>query len=90
MIFSKTYCPTCYKVKQTLNSLGVEPKVLELDTMGPRGLQIQAAIKQVTGSHLVPKIWLVGSWSDGNKFLSSYCDGTLVPKLRAANILIVT
>src|SRR3989338_1877781 len=89
VVFSKTYCPHCYKVKQLFCSLGVEPLVLELDKI-EKGAEIQQALIAPTGNHFVPKIWIAGLWFDAEKLFKFYAEGHLIPYLKSVGILIIT
>ena len=60
MIFSKSYCPFCNKVKQMFNDKGLAFTALELDTMGQLGANIQAALLQKTGQKTVPSVFFDG------------------------------
>ena len=60
MIFSKSYCPFCNKVKQMFKDKGLEFKAIELDEMGQIGINIQAALLQKTGQKTVPSVFLDG------------------------------
>lgn len=43
-VFSKSYCPYCSQAKSLINKLGLDPSkvgILELDTMGSEGSDIQ-------------------------------------------------
>ena len=60
MIFSKSYCPFCKKVKQMFQDKGLAFVALELDEMGQMGVNIQAALLQKTGQKTVPSVFLNG------------------------------
>lgn len=57
MIFSKSYCPFCNKVKQMFTDKGLTFKSVELDEMGQQGVNIQAALLQKTGQKTVPSVF---------------------------------
>ena len=57
MIFSKSYCPFCNKVKDMFTSKGLTFKSIELDEMGQQGANIQAALLQKTGQKTVPSVF---------------------------------
>ena len=57
MIFSKSYCPFCNKVKQMFSDKGLSFKSIELDEMGQQGVSIQAALLQKTGQKTVPSVF---------------------------------
>merc|ERR1711879_1050902 len=79
MIFSKSYCPYCTKVKQLFQGLGVNFTAVELDRIAD-GSEIQAALKQITGGTTVPRVFINSEHIGGN-------DDTQVPPLapRAPN-----
>lgn len=64
MVYSKVYCPFCTKAKDVLERIGqgvdgyVAAKVLELDEMGEKGVQLQQKLMQKTGQRTVPNIWI--------------------------------
>ena len=60
MVFSKSYCPFCNKVKHMFEDKGLAYKALELDQMGQLGVNIQAALLQTTGQKTVPSVFLDG------------------------------
>lgn len=78
MIFSKTTCPYCQKVKQLFQSLDVPYKPLELDTI-ENGVEVQEALLEVYGQKTVPNVFIGGQHVGG-------CDSTL--KLHAENRLL--
>uniref|UniRef100_A0A2L2XZH9 thioredoxin-disulfide reductase (NADPH) n=1 Tax=Parasteatoda tepidariorum TaxID=114398 RepID=A0A2L2XZH9_PARTP len=57
MMFSKTYCQYCQKIKQLFNSLGVKYFALELDTL-EHGSQMQQAMALRTGRSSVPQVFI--------------------------------
>ena len=61
MVFSKSYCPFCNKVKNLFKENGLAYKALELDLMGQLGVNIQATLLQKTGQKTVPSVFLDGS-----------------------------
>ncbi|XP_035233583.1 thioredoxin reductase 3-like, partial [Stegodyphus dumicola] len=69
MIFSKTTCPFCAKVKQLFTSLNVEFFSLELDTL-ENGLQMQQAMAAKAGRSTVPQVFIDGQHIGG-------CDNTM-------------
>lgn len=69
VIFSKTYCPYCKKVKAIFSDeLKVAASVVELDEKG-NGAAIQAALLELTGQRTVPSVWIKGKHIGG-------CDDT--------------
>ncbi|KAF9927538.1 thioredoxin reductase [Linnemannia zychae] len=53
MIFSKSYCPYCLRVKDLFDDLNVPYKALELDEH-EKGAEIQSDLKTLTGQSSVP------------------------------------
>jgi len=70
MIFSKSYCPFCNKVKQMFGDKGLSFKSIELDEMGQQGVNIQAALLQKTGQKTVPSVFFNSKHIGG-------CDDTM-------------
>eukprot|EP01089_Gocevia_fonbrunei_P007822 TRINITY_DN19130_c0_g1_i1.p1 TRINITY_DN19130_c0_g1~~TRINITY_DN19130_c0_g1_i1.p1 ORF type:complete len:112 (-),score=20.92 TRINITY_DN19130_c0_g1_i1:78-413(-) len=69
VIWSKTYCGYCAKVKRLFDHLNKPYKSIELDTMN-EGSKIQQHLQQLTGQTTVPSIWIRGKYIGG-------CDTTL-------------
>jgi len=78
MMFSKTTCPFCTKIKQLFDSLKIEYQVLELDQISD-GPAVQAALAEKSGQRTVPNTFINGKHIGG-------CDDTL--KLQAENKLL--
>eukprot|EP00475_Leptophrys_vorax_P030818 TRINITY_DN46454_c0_g1_i2.p1 TRINITY_DN46454_c0_g1~~TRINITY_DN46454_c0_g1_i2.p1 ORF type:complete len:138 (-),score=34.20 TRINITY_DN46454_c0_g1_i2:80-457(-) len=68
VVFSKSYCPYCVRVKKLLSSLKVEYLAYELDEMGD-GAELQSALQSKTGQRTVPNVFVNGSSIGG-------CDAT--------------
>jgi glutaredoxin 3 len=68
VVFSKTYCPFCDKLKSLFNSLHVPFTAIELDIRND-GDAIQAALAKETGLRTVPNV-VIGGVSVGG------CDDT--------------
>ncbi|XP_036889924.1 thioredoxin reductase 3 isoform X2 [Sturnira hondurensis] len=68
MIFSKSYCPHCTRVKELFSSLGVECKILELDRVDD-GASVQEVLSEITNQRTVPNIFV-------NKVHMGGCDQT--------------
>jgi glutaredoxin 3 len=60
VIFSKSYCPGCAKVKALFNSLGVQYAAYELD-MRQDGSYIQDELEKRTGRRTVPNVFIDGT-----------------------------
>ncbi|KAH8946990.1 hypothetical protein BDL97_11G016100 [Sphagnum fallax] len=50
IVFSKTYCPYCARVKQLLKSLGATGKIIELNNENDGGA-MQAALVEISKQH---------------------------------------
>jgi glutaredoxin len=86
MIFSKSYCPYCERVKALFTSLKVPFTALELDEI-ENGPAIQNALKDLTGGTTVPRVFIKGEHIGGNDDTQElHRSGGLVPKLKAAGI----
>lgn len=70
VIFSKSYCPFCVKVKALFDSLHVEYKALELDLIGEDGVAIQQSLFEKTKQKTVPNLFVNGKHVGG-------CDATI-------------
>ncbi|GAB2289498.1 glutaredoxin [Dionaea muscipula] len=69
VIFSKTYCTYCNKVKALFKQLGAASQVVELDIEND-GDAIQAALHEWTGQRTVPNVFIGGKHVGG-------CDSTM-------------
>lgn len=77
MIFSKTTCPFCRKVKELFNSLKVEYFALELDTL-ENGPQMQQAMAAKAGKSSVPQVFIGGRHLGGcDDTMAAHSNGTL-------------
>ncbi|KAG0375232.1 MAG: glutaredoxin [Linnemannia gamsii] len=65
MIFSKSYCPYCLRVKDLFDDLNVPYKALELDEHD-QGPQIQNDLKTLTGQTSVPNVFVKGTHVGGS------------------------
>ncbi|CAI0547397.1 unnamed protein product [Linum tenue] len=73
VVFSKTYCGYCTRVKKLLTQLGAAFKVIELDKESD-GDEIQGALLKWTGQRTVPNVFIGGKHiggCDGNKQIDS-------------------
>jgi len=77
IVFSKTTCPFCTKIKNLFDSLGFKYEALELDQLA-NGPAIQQALHEKSGQKTVPNVFINGEHIGG-------CDDTL--KLHASNEL---
>ncbi|KAF9580914.1 hypothetical protein BGW38_002248 [Lunasporangiospora selenospora] len=65
MIFSKSYCPYCLRVKDLFDDLNVPYKALELD-QHDQGEEIQQALRVLSGQSTVPNVYIRGSHIGGS------------------------
>ena len=61
MVFSKSYCPYCKKVKSLFQELGYlsKAKVVELDEI-KTGSQLQSEMAKICGKSSVPQVFIKG------------------------------
>ncbi|KAK3224652.1 hypothetical protein Dsin_004514 [Dipteronia sinensis] len=84
VVFSKTYCGYCQRVKQLLTQLGATYKLLELDEEND-GSKIQAALVEWTGQSTVPNVFIGGKHIGGcDAVVEKHQGGKLVPLLAEA------
>jgi len=78
VVFSKTTCPFCDKVKKLFADLGVKTEVIELDQRED-GSAIQASLAELTGQKTVPNIFIQGKHIGGcSDTLKLHEDGKLL------------
>jgi len=86
IVYSKTYCPFCTRVKDVFHKLKVEATIVELDNI-VEGDDIQDALETMTGQRTVPSVFIggqhVGGATDTLNFMAS---GELVKMLEAAGV----
>lgn len=84
VIFSKTTCPFCAKVKKLFGSLGEEYFALELNTLD-NGAQIQQVLAEKVGRSTVPQVFVGGTHIGGcDDTMSAYSNGKLKTMLSAS------
>ncbi|CAB3369746.1 Hypothetical predicted protein [Cloeon dipterum] len=71
MIFSKSFCPFCNKVKSLFERHNAAFLALELDLMGEEGVSIQEALFAKTNQTTVPNVFVNGHHVGG-------CDATVI------------
>ncbi|XP_048343941.1 thioredoxin reductase 3 [Sphaerodactylus townsendi] len=77
MIFSKSGCPYCSKVKELFRSLGEEYTALELDKIED-GQSIQDVLLGLTGQRTVPNVFVNGTHVGGcDQTFQAYHSGVL-------------
>ncbi|KAG2307736.1 hypothetical protein Bca52824_027484 [Brassica carinata] len=99
VVFSKSYCPYCVRVKELLQQLGAKFVAIELDkdivhccfyNTGD-GSQVQSALAEWTGQRTVPNVFIgnnhIGGCDDVTKL---HRDGKLVPMLTEAGAIAAT
>ncbi|PRD20996.1 UNVERIFIED_CONTAM: Glutaredoxin-C4 [Trichonephila clavipes] len=81
MIFSKSRCPYCHKVKELFKELGVEYFALELDTL-EGGAQLQQAMAKKVGRSSVPQVFINEEHVGGcDETVDAHENGILKPSL---------
>mmetsp|Transcript_13453 Transcript_13453/g.34186 ORF Transcript_13453/g.34186 Transcript_13453/m.34186 type:complete len:118 (+) Transcript_13453:198-551(+) len=84
VVFSKTFCPYCTKVKAKFQDMKVNANVIELDKM-PEGASVQSALLEVTGQRTVPNVFIGGKHVGGcDAVLAADASGELAKMLKAA------
>eukprot|EP00252_Welwitschia_mirabilis_P004044 TRINITY_DN1419_c0_g1_i2.p1 TRINITY_DN1419_c0_g1~~TRINITY_DN1419_c0_g1_i2.p1 ORF type:complete len:150 (+),score=26.00 TRINITY_DN1419_c0_g1_i2:180-629(+) len=58
VIYSKTWCPYCLEVKSLFTDLGVRADVVELDELDGPEMQVQDALRELTGQSTVPNVFV--------------------------------
>ncbi|KEZ46601.1 hypothetical protein SAPIO_CDS0416 [Scedosporium apiospermum] len=85
VVFSKSYCPYCKATKRTLEQLGADFTVHELDQL-PDGSAIQDALETITSQRTVPNTFINKKHIGGNSDLQDLVRrGELEKLLRDAN-----
>ncbi|KAJ0402579.1 hypothetical protein P43SY_006818 [Pythium insidiosum] len=64
LVFSKTYCPYCARVKALFEDLDVDHEVVELDER-PDGSDIQEILLSLTKQRTVPNVFIKGQHVGG-------------------------
>jgi glutaredoxin 3 len=81
LVFSKTHCPYCARVKGTLDVLDAEYETVELDTRDD-GADIQALLLDITGQRTVPNVFINGKHIGGcDAVMDLHAKSELVPML---------
>ncbi|KAJ0962502.1 hypothetical protein J5N97_027624 [Dioscorea zingiberensis] len=90
LVFSKTYCGYCTRVKQLLTQLGANYTVIELN-MESDGAEMQSALAEWTGQRTVPNVFIGGKHIGGcDNVMAVHASGKLVALLTEAGALSVT
>ncbi|KUF93516.1 hypothetical protein AM588_10008067 [Phytophthora nicotianae] len=81
LVFSKTHCPYCARVKGTLDVLDTKYQVVELDTCDD-GAEIQSLLLDITGQRTVPNVFINGKHIGGcDDVMVLHAKSELVPML---------
>ncbi|KAJ6760744.1 GLUTAREDOXIN-C1 [Salix purpurea] len=84
VVFSKTYCGYCNRVKNLLTQVGATYKVIELDELSD-GSQIQSALAHWTGLGTVPNVFIGGKHVGGcDTVVGKHQRNELLPLLQEA------
>lgn len=87
VVFSKTYCGYCTRVKNLLSQLGAAYKVHELD-QEKDGDDMQIALAEWTGQRTVPNVFIAGKHIGGcDNVTAKHERGELVPLLMEAGAM---
>ncbi|KAF6157413.1 hypothetical protein GIB67_004351 [Kingdonia uniflora] len=87
VVFSKSYCPYCDKVKKLLSTMGANYLAIELDKESD-GSEIQKALGELTGQKTVPNVFIGGNHIGGcDAVTSTHKGGKLLPLLTEAGAL---
>jgi len=66
MVFSKTTCPFCIKLKKIFKEKRIEFVSVELNTMGEDGVKIQEELLKTSGQKTVPNVFVRGKHIGGS------------------------
>ncbi|XWS50938.1 hypothetical protein CRYUN_Cryun12cG0134100 [Craigia yunnanensis] len=87
VVFSKTYCGYCNRVKQLFTQLGASYKTIELDEESD-GDEMQAALAEWTGQMTVPNVFIGGIHIGGcDSVVAKHQAGQLVNLLTNAGAI---
>lgn len=82
LIFSKTTCPYCARVKGTLDVLDAPYEAVDLNTRDD-GAEIQALLLEMTGQRTVPNVFIKGKHIGGcDAVMALHAKSELVPMLQ--------
>ncbi|KAI9911612.1 hypothetical protein PsorP6_009325 [Peronosclerospora sorghi] len=83
LIFSKTHCPYCARVKAMLDIVGATYQAVELDTKDD-GAAIQSLLLEITGQRTVPNVFINGKHVGGcDDVMALHAKHELVPLLQS-------
>ncbi|KAL6524488.1 glutaredoxin [Orobanche hederae] len=87
VVFSKTWCGYCVKVKELLSKLQATYKLIELDEESD-GAEIQRALEKMTGQRTVPNVFIGGKHIGGSDVVAEKnAKGELVSLLAGAGAI---
>ncbi|KAK4489032.1 hypothetical protein RD792_004824 [Penstemon davidsonii] len=87
VVFSKTYCGYCKRVKQLLSQLQATYKLIELDEESD-GDEMQTALAEWTGQRTVPNVFINAKHIGGfDAVAEKHEEGKLVPLLQEAGAI---
>jgi glutaredoxin 3 len=79
VIFSKTFCPYCHKVKELFKQLSIDCQVIELDRL-PDGQAVQEVLSSISGQESLPNVFIHGNHVGGcDATIKLYEEGKLLP-----------
>ncbi|XP_011001506.1 PREDICTED: glutaredoxin-C1-like [Populus euphratica] len=89
VVFSKTYCGYCNRVKQLLTQVGATYKVIELDELSG-GYELQSVLGHWTGQSTVPNVFIEGKHIGGcDSVLEKHKNNQLLPLLNDAGAVAI-
>ncbi|XVF62133.1 hypothetical protein PTKIN_Ptkin08bG0192600 [Pterospermum kingtungense] len=65
VIFSKSYCPYCFRAKRIFSELNEKPYIVELD-LRDDGAEIQYVLLDLVGRSTVPQVFVNGKHIGGS------------------------
>ena len=88
VVFSKTYCPYCTRVKKMFSEAGVKDLyVIELDERGDCS-EVQDILLRMTGARTVPRVFIGGKSIGGSDEVAVMVkNDSLVPALKKAGAI---
>ncbi|XVE82535.1 hypothetical protein DITRI_Ditri16bG0013000 [Diplodiscus trichospermus] len=84
VIFSKSYCPYCFRAKRIFSELNQTPYVVELD-LRDDGAQIQYVLLDLVGRRTVPQVFVNGKHIGGSDDLKDAVRNGSLQRLLAAS-----
>ncbi|XP_021273911.1 glutaredoxin-C3 [Herrania umbratica] len=84
VIFSKSYCPYCFRAKRIFSELNETPYVVELDLRDDGG-KIQYVLLDLVGRSTVPQVFVNGKHIGGSDDLKDAVHSGKLQKLLAAS-----